>query len=186
MSCYNGVELPPSPGNASQNPLLPSCWISHSFFLRVPMEWGVPSRHHRKWSVSTMVTITPRKRTKGSQVFTNPPMLQNGKKRGKGFKRKKSAEKEERERRGGESLEKSEGDSCSPDRLSTGGTAIRHTLEIQSLVKTETKSGPQITMSQTAGLGSPSSLYSGQRQARCTPARAGEHRKGPCYRRPCC
>lgn len=123
MSCYNGVELPPSPGNASQSPLLPSHWISHSFFLRVPMEWGAPSRHHRKCSVSTMVTITPRRRTKGSQVFTNPPMLQNGKKKGKGFKRQKSAEKDERERRGGESLEKSDGDRCPPDHLSTASTA---------------------------------------------------------------
>lgn len=48
MSCYNAVELPPSSENASQSPMPPSRWISHSFFLRVPMEWGVHSCHHRK------------------------------------------------------------------------------------------------------------------------------------------
>lgn len=31
--------------------------------------------HHRRCSVRTTVTITPRKSRKGSQVFTNPPML---------------------------------------------------------------------------------------------------------------
>lgn len=51
--------------------------LDQSQFL--PLCAGGQGCHHRRCRVRTTVTITPSSSTKGSQVFTNPPMLQEGK-----------------------------------------------------------------------------------------------------------
>lgn len=92
MSCNDGVGLPPSPGKGlpESHASIP---LDQSQFLPLCAQGlGVQGCHHRRCRVRTTVTITPRKRTKGSQVFTNPPMLQEG--RGETFKCEKSAETE--------------------------------------------------------------------------------------------
>lgn len=56
-----------------------SILLDQSQFLPLCAQHGGQGCHHRRWRVRTTVTITPSRRTKGSQVFTNPPMLQEGK-----------------------------------------------------------------------------------------------------------
>lgn len=99
MSCYNGVELPPSPENASQSPTPPPRRAKQSQFL--------PSCAHRTGSSqlsSPQVKCQndrqdhPQEEDKGKPGLHESPYAARREKKttGGGFKHKKSAEEDRR------------------------------------------------------------------------------------------